>query len=420
MVLSGVPVLAAAGNSDTSACDVSPASSPFAITVGASDSSDQRLQLPDGVGSNYGPCIDIFAPGENVPGASANQLTTGIKLSGSSQAVAIAAGVAALHMHARPESTPAQLRQALVSAAAVGHISENLPDDFVRLILKASNQSAETEAPSDVSAFSLPASTGNEVTPSSSGSTQSTAPPQTERAPRKTRDDRGERAHRSLQEFQDSVNAESPEVASQIPGAKRRLDYTPLLQVSGVESVPLVATSPAMFPLLPAHNSGLKKMYDVVINLSQPARSDVSILIAEAATSSVRSADLTRQGDEFSGADEADWAAPERFGGPFSATIQKGDHSIALQLPLNGSTAMASSASDSFFLTVVLSSDDDSLHNKQIPIQVRACETKHSTVVLHTLHEMSIIPLPCVVGVPRICDRKLHMRKIASAYALDL
>ena len=74
---------------------------------------------------------------------------------------------------------------------------------------------------------------------------------------------------------------------------------------------------------------------------------------------------------EEDGDGEVAWGAPQRFGGPFHATVAKGDERLAMQLPLNHSLAMASSAATSFFLTVLVGGDGESLPEKQIPLQVR-------------------------------------------------
>ena len=58
---SGVYVVVAAGNENEDACGCSPAGSAKAITVGAINPSDQRAPF-----SNYGKCVDIFAPGTNI------------------------------------------------------------------------------------------------------------------------------------------------------------------------------------------------------------------------------------------------------------------------------------------------------------------------------------------------------------------
>ncbi len=58
---SGVYVVVAAGNENEDACKSSPAGAPSSITVGAINTNDQRASF-----SNYGKCVDIFAPGTNI------------------------------------------------------------------------------------------------------------------------------------------------------------------------------------------------------------------------------------------------------------------------------------------------------------------------------------------------------------------
>ena len=65
----GVPVVVAAGNSDCDACLQTPAFAPSAITVGASDAADNGA-----VFSDYGACLDLFAPGVNIASACAASL----------------------------------------------------------------------------------------------------------------------------------------------------------------------------------------------------------------------------------------------------------------------------------------------------------------------------------------------------------
>ena len=54
----GVVVVVAAGNSNANACNASPARTPSALTVAATDSADTRAAF-----SNFGSCVDLFAPG---------------------------------------------------------------------------------------------------------------------------------------------------------------------------------------------------------------------------------------------------------------------------------------------------------------------------------------------------------------------
>ncbi len=114
----GVSFVVAAGNSNANACNGSPARVAEAITVGASAATDVRAGF-----SNFGTCLDIFAPGVNITSAwnSANNATNTI--SGTSMSSPYTAGVAALYLAANPSKTPAEVQAALKSNAASGKVS---------------------------------------------------------------------------------------------------------------------------------------------------------------------------------------------------------------------------------------------------------------------------------------------------------
>jgi len=87
---SGVFVAVAAGNENQNACNVSPASAAAATTVAASTSTDARASY-----SNYGSCVDVYAPGSSITSTWLNGGTSTI--SGTSMASPHVAGVAALY-----------------------------------------------------------------------------------------------------------------------------------------------------------------------------------------------------------------------------------------------------------------------------------------------------------------------------------
>ena len=89
MTSSGVTVAVAAGNENQNACNVSPARATSAITVGSTTSTDARSSF-----SNYGSCVDVFAPGSNITSAWYTSTSATNTISGTSMASPHVAGVA--------------------------------------------------------------------------------------------------------------------------------------------------------------------------------------------------------------------------------------------------------------------------------------------------------------------------------------
>jgi subtilisin family serine protease len=115
----GVFVAVAAGNDNKDACKTSPAGAANAMTVAASNSSDQRASF-----SNYGPCVDIYAGGSNVRSAwSDGGSRTG---SGTSMASPHVAGVAALYKQAFGNAPWDQIESDLEDWAGAGKITDNV------------------------------------------------------------------------------------------------------------------------------------------------------------------------------------------------------------------------------------------------------------------------------------------------------
>jgi subtilisin family serine protease len=102
----------AAGNSNANACNSSPARVAAAITVGSTTSSDARSSF-----SNFGTCLDIFAPGSSITSTWASSDTATNTISGTSMASPHAAGVAALYLATHTTASPATVRNAIVNNA---------------------------------------------------------------------------------------------------------------------------------------------------------------------------------------------------------------------------------------------------------------------------------------------------------------
>ncbi len=107
-VEAGITYAVAAGNSSADACNYSPASTAEAITVGSTTSSDSRSSF-----SNYGSCVDIFAPGSGITSAWVGSNTATRTISGTSMASPHVAGAAALFLQNNATATPAEVYTAL-------------------------------------------------------------------------------------------------------------------------------------------------------------------------------------------------------------------------------------------------------------------------------------------------------------------
>lgn len=117
-VAAGVVYVVAAGNLGIDACNASPAREATAITVGATNSADQRASF-----SNYGACLDLFAPGVNILSAWHTGDNAEQTVSGTSMAAPHAAGAAALFLQKAPSASPADVADALIAAATEGVVS---------------------------------------------------------------------------------------------------------------------------------------------------------------------------------------------------------------------------------------------------------------------------------------------------------
>jgi subtilisin family serine protease len=117
-IASGVTYGLAAGNSNANACNSSPSRVAAGITVGATTSSDARASY-----SNYGSCVDIFAPGSSITSAWYTSRSATNTISGTSMATPHVVGAAALILAGSPGLTPAQVRDTMVSKATAGVVT---------------------------------------------------------------------------------------------------------------------------------------------------------------------------------------------------------------------------------------------------------------------------------------------------------
>ncbi|HEU4558494.1 MAG TPA: S8 family peptidase [Longimicrobium sp.] len=126
---SGVFVAVAAGNESQNACNVSPASTSAVLTVAASTSTDARASY-----SNYGSCVDIYAPGSSVTSTWINSGTRSI--SGTSMASPHAAGVAALYKGNYGDASQSTINSWIINNSTANVITGNPTGTPNRLLYK--------------------------------------------------------------------------------------------------------------------------------------------------------------------------------------------------------------------------------------------------------------------------------------------
>jgi subtilisin family serine protease len=132
----GFVTVVAAGNGDQDACELSPARSPDALTIGSADASDSRASS-----SNWGNCVDLFAPGVSIVSACFGSDTQTCTKNGTSMAAPHAAGAAALYLSAFPNATASEVMRALGESATQG-VVKNAKTANNHLLFTRSTESA--------------------------------------------------------------------------------------------------------------------------------------------------------------------------------------------------------------------------------------------------------------------------------------
>ncbi|MGY4918382.1 S8 family peptidase [Streptomyces sp. 900116325] len=131
-IASGVTFAVAAGNESADAGEGSPARVPEAITVASSTVDDEQSSF-----SNYGPVVDIYAPGSDITSSWNDSDDATNTISGTSMATPHVVGAAAVYLAGHPDATPAEVATALTDGAtpdAISNATEGTPNKLLKIV----------------------------------------------------------------------------------------------------------------------------------------------------------------------------------------------------------------------------------------------------------------------------------------------
>lgn len=138
----GVTYAIAAGNSNADACNYSPARVANALTVGSTTNTDARSSF-----SNFGTCLDIFAPGSSITSAWYTSNTATNTISGTSMASPHVAGVAALYLETNPGASPATVAAAIINSSTLNKVTSAGSGSPNRLLYSLLSSPSPTPTP---------------------------------------------------------------------------------------------------------------------------------------------------------------------------------------------------------------------------------------------------------------------------------